>query len=159
MNWLIIHDWLAYQQHSNYIGSKLKENSKEPYYKIFKEISIGDKIVYYTRGSSTILGIYEVISNLIIKNDIHWGEVAVYKIEPYHLPPQKQVLNFIKLYKDDDVFFDFLPKVKRWGVYLLGRNCLKITDKDYNIIKKGLTNPEYLEYIEYVKKKPSSWHE
>jgi hypothetical protein len=44
--WFIVHDLKAYDQHSDLIGSKIKQRDVyEPHSKLFGQIKQGDKIV------------------------------------------------------------------------------------------------------------------
>ena len=159
MNWFVVHDLVSYSQHNDLIGCKIKNNEfKKAVYGKFEEISIGDKIVYYVRGNSFVVGIFEVISNLKYISDSEWGDVVVYRIKPHQLPVEGTFLNFKQLYHQPNTVFDFIPKLKRWGIYLLGKICLQISYNDLQIISEALTNPNLLEFEEFISVKTSKWH-
>ena len=157
MNWFIIHNIESYNQHSDMIGCKIRNNrNRKPFFKAFNNIKKGDEIIYYSTGNYLIIGIFEVVSNIFYHEDDVWKKVMAYKIKPKTMPEKGMFLDFKKLYKTKDVYFDFIPKVSKWGVYLLGKICMPISHEDKNIIKNAFLDSKYLISKEKIKIKKNS---
>jgi hypothetical protein len=148
--WLIVHNLLAYRQHPDMIGNKVKESGvPEPKFPEFNEIKKGDQLVYYATRDMVIIGVFEVISDKVyLQNDSQWKEMVIFKIKPVELPTSGHYLNLKKLALDPSVHLDLFPQKRRWGSYLQGRTCKLLTKEDFRIIKNALSNKKYLKSIQ-----------
>ena len=158
--WFVVHDLLAYSQHSDMIGNAVKKPGvEEPRFSKFAEIQKGDLVVYYTTRDYVVVGIFQVVSDMeYLLNDPHWKEIMVYKIRPVELPVPGNYLDFKKLIADPAVQFDMFPKKKKWGRYFQGQTCKLLTQKDYLLIKDALSENRYLKSIEEIEVKSTKWH-
>ena len=154
-HWLIIHSLRAYKDHSDLIGCAVKEPGvKEPWFRQFAEIKKGDKIVYYATGDCVVVGIFDVLSDIMyLTDDPYWKEDMVYKIRPVEMPPEGFYLDFKKVLKTKSVRFDLFPIKKQWYAYLRGKTCRELTEHDYLTVRDYLKNPEYLVEREALKVK------
>ena len=120
--WFVIHDLLAYSQHSDMIGNVVKKSGeKQPKFSSFNDIKKGDFIVYYATKDYVVTGIFEIISDIeYLTNDPYWKEIMTYRIKPVETPPPGKYLYFKALVKDQNVQFDMFPNKKKWGGYLQG---------------------------------------
>ena len=159
--WFVIHDLLAYSQHSDMIGNVVKRPGiKQPKFHSFCDIEKGDIVVYYATKDYVIPGIFEITSDIeYLNNDPHWKEIMVYKITPILTPPPGKYLNFKKLIKDPNVNFEMFPNKKKWGGVLQGKTCMLLTEKDYRIIKNALSKPVYLKSIDEIRVTSTKWHD
>jgi len=159
--WFIIHDLIAYQQHSDLIGCRVKRPGlPQPMLKQFAEIKKGDRIVYYATKNNVIVGIFDVTSDITyLEKDPYWNEIMVYSIKPAIMPPEGFYLDFKKLLFSENVKFDLFPNKEMWYAYLQGKTCRKLTEHDYKIIETNINNPEYLIEKEKVKIAKTKWHE
>jgi hypothetical protein len=148
--WLVVHNLLAYRQHPDMIGNKVKESGvPEPIFPKFNEIKKGDQIVYYATRDMVIIGIFEVISDKVhLQKDPQWEEMVIFKTKPVELPMSGYYLSLKKLALDPSVHLDGFPQKKRWGSYLQGRACKLLTEEDFRIIKNALSNEKYLKSIQ-----------
>ena len=158
--WFVVHDLLAYSQHPDMIGNVVKAPGvRQPRRSTFAEIEKGDRVVYYATQDCAVVGIFEVVSDIeYLPNDEHWKEIMVYRIKPIQSPPPGNYLDFRKLVKDSSVDFDMFPKRTRWGVYLQGRTCKLLTERDYLTIEKALSGSTYLKSTQEMKIRPTKWH-
>ena len=158
--WFVIHNLLAYSQHSDMIGNVVKKPGvKEPRFSKFAEIKKGDLVVYYATRDYVVVGIFQVVSDIeYLPNDQHWKEIMVYKIRPVELPVPGNYLDFKKLVADPTVRFHVFPRRKHWGNYLMGKTCMLLTERDYLIIKDALSENKYLKSIEEIEVKATTWH-
>ena len=159
-NWFVVHDLLAYSQHVDMIGNVVKKAGvPQPKFSTFGEIKKGDLVVYYATVQYVVVGIFEVVSDMIhLVNDEYWKEEMVFKIKPYEMPSVGNYLDFKKLVKDPGITFDVFPDKKRWGTYLQGKTCKLLTGKDYSIIKSALSKNKYLKSIHETKATVTKWH-
>ena len=159
--WFIVHDLLAYSQHSDMIGNVVKAPGlKQPKFHSFCEIQKGDIVVYYATKDYVIPGIFEITTDMeYLDNDEHWKEIMVYRITPIVTPPPGKYLSLKKLIKDPKVTFDMFPNKKKWGGPLQGKTCTLLTEKDYLVIKNAMSNPAYLKNINEIKVTSTKWHE
>jgi len=158
--WFVVHDLLAYSQHSDMIGNVVKKPGvEEPRFSRFAEIQKGDLVVYYATKDYVVVGIFQVVSDMeYLPNDPHWKEIMVYKIKPVNIPLPGNYLDFKKLIADPTVQFDMFPKKKNWGTYLQGKTCILLTERDYLIIKDALSENRNLKSIEEIEVKATKWH-
>lgn len=157
--WFIVHDLKAYEQHRNLIGCRvMKSGLQEPRFRQFAEIKKGDKIVYYATKNKVLVGIFDVISDLTyLPSDSHWKEIMVYEIKPFEMPTEDHYIDFKKAMLSDKIArFDLFPKKERWYDYLRGKTCRRLTEHDYQLIRKYLKKPEYLIEKEEVEVKGKS---
>ena len=158
--WFVVHDLLAYNQHKDLIGNTVKaEGIKQPKSSIFSSIKKGDIVVYYASKDSVAVGIFQVVSDMeYLAADLHWKEIMIYHIKPQEMPPEGQYLDFKKLVKDPRVEFDLFPDKSNWGIYLQGKTCVLLTEKDFRLIKNALSNPTYLRSTKDFRLEPTKWH-
>jgi len=131
---------------------------KEPWFKQFAEIHKGDRIVYYATRDKVIVGIFDVVSDIMyLTDDPHWKEDMVYRIKPAEMPPEGFYLDFKKVVDTKSVNFDLFPKKKNWYAYLQGKVCRKLTERDYLIVKDYLKNTEYLVEAKAFEVKVPRW--
>lgn len=131
--WLIIHSIESYSQHMDMIGCKFMryKNRRIPKTKAFLDIKKEDLIIYYAKGKK-LVGIFRIISDIdYLKNDLHWGDMAVYRIEPVSVP--KNPLPFEKLIQNPKYNFDIFKNKRYWGSYLQGKMIKKLSEHDFNI--------------------------
>lgn len=147
--WLVVHNLLAYKQHPDLIGNKVKEQgTPEPAFLKFNEIKKGDQIAYYTTKDMVMVGIFEVKSDKAhLQNDLLWKEMVVFSIAPVDVPPAGYYLDLKKLLSDPSIKLDAFPQKERWGSYIQGRACIPLTERDFQTIKKAMANKEYLKRI------------
>jgi len=133
--------------------------NSEPKFSAFGEIKKGDLIVYYATKDYVVVGIFEVVSNIIhLTDDEYWKEGMIFQIKPYEMPPRGKYLNFKKLVKDPHATLDTFPDKKRWGKYLHGKTCKLLTERDYSIIKNALSQNKYLRSSREMKSTVTTWH-
>lgn len=145
--WFVIHDYESYEQHPDKIGCSIGDNGKliDP---SFKKLQKGDQVVYYAKGDSVIVGIFEVTSNNSIwkmGQDKYWGKerpIMVYSIKPVTLPGNSKVLDFRKLLTSGTKL-DFIPNITNWGIRLRGRTVINLSDKDFETITDALKRERY----------------
>jgi len=144
--WFIIHDLLAYRQHSDIVGNPVRRpGENKPKFARFEAIRKGDLAVYYAKRDMVVLGIFKIVSEIgYMPNDPYWEEVVFYKIKPVILPPSGKVLDFKKLVTSHGVHFEAIPRSERWGSYLQGRACILLTEGDYKIIESAVSRAEFL---------------
>lgn len=159
MYWFIVHDILAYIQHPELIGNRVKKAGiPEPKRSKFKDIKKGDQVVYYASGDYVVTGIFEIVSDMqYLKDDKYWGEIMVYEIKPVLTPPPGFYLDFKKLLFDPSINFDMFPEKRLWGRYLQGRTCNELSDRDFLTIKSAISDQNYLRSIEGVKPSKTRW--
>ncbi|MFC1487918.1 hypothetical protein ACFLRN_09575 [Thermoproteota archaeon] len=132
----------------------------KPKYKKFGKIGKGDLIVYYATKDSLVVGIFKVVSRMLyLHQDSYWGNVMVYKIEPYKMPPQGKYLDFKKLVNEPKVHFKLFPVKKRWGSYIQGKTCILLSEMDYNIIENSFSKESLMKNIDEVKISTTRWHD
>lgn len=144
--WLVVHDLKAYRDHIDLIGAAVKEPGvKKPWFRQFADIQKGDKVVYYATRDKVVVGIFDVVSDIMhLTDDPFWIEDMVYEIRPVEMPPEGFFLNFKKVLETRSVRFDLFPVKKHWYAYLHGKTCRELTEHDYLIVKEHLKNPKYL---------------
>jgi len=162
--WLILHDLLAYEQHSDMICNFIRENSRSRWRKpesvLFSKIRKGDQIVYYITKHSLVLGIFEVVSDMFWpEKDEHWSNVAAFRIKPLTLPPQGCFFDFKKLVRNRQVTFDMFPKKEIWYNYLQGQTAKRITQRDFRQIERHLNDPKYLVPQKTYAITKTEWHQ
>jgi hypothetical protein len=147
-----VHNLLAYKQHPELIGNKVKEHGvPEPAFLKFNDIRKGDQIVYYATRDMVIVGIFEVNSDKKhLQGDPLWNEMVVFSIEHIELPTAGYYLDLKKLLSDPSVKLDAFPQKERWGSYIQGRACILLTERDFRTIKKAISNEEYLKNIQSI---------
>jgi hypothetical protein len=141
--WFVIHNLLAYEQHNNLIGCKIKASGEhKPHFKQFGKIRRGDKIVYYATKSNVIVGIFVACSKMTYLAD--WNSMVI-EITPNKMPPYGYYVDFKKALLSDKLSqFDLFPIKERWYGYLEGQTIRKLTEHDYLIISSYLEKNEYL---------------
>lgn len=146
MNWLIIHNLLSYNQHSNMIGCRLREHGiPKPRFSQFADIKKGDRIVYYATKDMVVVGIFKVVSSIkYIPDDPFWKEIMIFEIDPFSMPPEGYYLDFKKFVLNRKVQLDLFPNKERWASYLQGRTCRPLTEKDFKNIRRALSDKKYL---------------
>lgn len=144
--WFIVHSLEAYKQHSDFIGAEVKETGiRKPKFSLFADIQKGDKIVYYGKRDKVVVGLFDVVSNIeYLPDDKHWGEVLVYQIASWKMPPKGFYLNFEKMIHDETIHLDLFPDKDVWGAYLRGKTCIKLTRSDFELIMNSLSKPDFL---------------
>jgi signal peptidase I len=158
-HWFVVHD-LAYNQHSDMIGNRVKiPKTQQPRSAAFAEIKKGDLVVYYAAKDYVVVGIFEVVSDIeYLPNDQHWKEIMVFRIKPVELPPLGNYLDFRKFIKDSRVCLDLMPEKDNWGRYLQGKTCVLLSDKDYSVIESAISQNKYLKRIDEIKVSDTRWH-
>lgn len=122
--------------------------------KALKQISsvcVGDNLLFYIKAGkvndekkdSSIFGIFEVSSDLWIKNDdtfvkdgvqntnYYPNRVSIKKISGCELP-----INFRPLIQK----LSFIKSKERWGSAFMGKSMIKIDEDDYKTIEEYLTS-------------------
>ena len=128
------------------IGNKVKlPGVPEPSFSQFGEIIKGDAVVYYATRDSVVLGIFKTISDKIyLKKDPLWGEMVALKIKSIELPPSGFYLDLKELLSDPSISLDVFPQKERWGSYIQGRVCRPLSEKDFQVFEKAMTERRYL---------------
>ena len=159
--WFVIHDLLAFEQHPDMISNVVKKTGIEkPRFFMFGQIQKGDLIVYYATKDMIAVGVFRVISDIrYIPQDPYWGEVMVFKIEPFKLPPKREYLDFKKLVTSPDIYFDLFPEKKHWGSYLQGQTCKLLSEEDYCTIKEAISQEKYMKNKEQIRITATTWHD
>lgn len=163
--WFVVHSLKAFEQHNDLIGCGVKEPGiKEPSFGQFSDIRKGDRIVYYATKDCVVVGVFEVVSDMIyLHDDPYWKEEVVYKIKPVQMPSQGFYLDFKKVIGTKSVRFDLFPVKEHWHAYLRGKTCRKLTDHDYPIIEDYLKDRRFLAEARALKVKvgkiPETLHE
>ena len=141
------------------IGNTVKaEGIKQPKSSAFSNINKGDIVVYYAAKDYAVVGIFQVVSDMeYLESDPEWKEIMVYRIKPQEIPSEGKYLNFKKLVKDPKVKFDLFPDKSMWGIYIQGKTCVLLTEKDFVTIKSALSNPVYLKPIKDFKVALTKW--
>lgn len=145
--WFVVHDLKAYEKHGDLIGCKVKQSGvQEPSFTEFSEIRKGDKVVYYATGDHVIVGIFNVVSDMLyLPKDPYWKEIMVYRIEPAEMPAENCYVDFKKaMLSDWAVTFDLFRNKARWYDYIHGKTCRTLTEHDYRLIEGYLRNPKFL---------------
>jgi hypothetical protein len=158
--WFVVHDLMAYNQHNNLIGCRVREEGvHKPKYGSFAKIKKSDKIIYYATKHMVVVGVFDVVTNITyLPNDPHWKEIMVFGIRPSKMPPSGYYLNFKKLVLDKNVQFDLFPKKRIWARYLQGHTCRELTEKDFDLIASFVDNQQYLIKTEKLAKITTAWH-
>lgn len=159
--WFVVHDLLAFEQHPDMIGNVVrKTGTAKPKFFKFGQIQKGDLIVYYATEDMVIVGIFQVVSAIQhIRRDPYWGEMMVFKIDPFELPPNGNYLDFKKLVTTPGIYFDMFPEKAHWGNYLQGKTCVSLSDKDYSTIEEAISQEEYMKSREQTIIKATRWHD
>jgi hypothetical protein len=144
--WLVIHSLASYSIHNNLIGCSVKRKGlPKPSFEQFAHIQKGDKVIYYAAKDQVVVGIFDITSDMIhLSNDPVWKEMAVFKIEPFEMPPRDFYVNFSKALADSNTKLDLFPNSSCWYSYLQGKTVRKLTKHDYLIIMSWLKKSEYL---------------
>lgn len=142
------------------IGNRVKAPGvQKPKSGAFADIKKGDLIVYYATKDYVIVGLFQVISDLeYLPDDQYWKEIMVYKIKPVELPPLGNYLDFKQFVKDPKVTLDLIPKKESWGIYLQGKTCTLLSEKDYSVIESAISQNKYLKRIDEIKVADTRWH-
>jgi len=158
--WFVVHDLLAYEQHSDMIGCTVRRTGeKKPKFSQFAEIRRGDRIVYYATKDYVIVGLFDVVSDMeYVADDQAWGEDVVYKIRPSKLPPEGYYLDFKQLLKKEDFQLSIFPDKKKWAMYLQGKTCRPLSKEDFDLIADHLGDEELLKDKTEIVVRPTSWH-
>jgi hypothetical protein len=126
----------------------------------FGQIQREDLIVYYASKDMVVVGTFRVVSDIrCLQHDRNWGDVMVFDIEPFKLPPSGKYLDFKKLVTTPNIFFEMFPNKTMWGTYLQGKTCLMLTAKDYRTIEEAASQEKYLKDKEEMKITFTRWHE
>ena len=158
--WFVVHDLLAYQQHPDLISNiAMKTRVMKPKFKNFGKIQQGDLIAYYATKDNIIVGVFKVTSEIYyLHQDPYWGDVMVFDIEPFKMPPKGKYLDFKKVVTDPDAHFDIFPAKNRWGTYIQGKTCLSLSEMDYSIIENAFSQEKFMRDINKIKISPTRWH-
>jgi len=158
--WFVVHDLMAYSQHNDMIGCRVKEKGlRTPKFAQFAEIQKGDKIVYYATRDKVVVGIFDVVSDMeYLANDPYWNEIIVFSIKPIDMPPEGYYLDFKKFIDDENVQLSLFPKKKIWARYLQGKTCRKLTQNDFEKMRSYLQKSNYLVETKMLKLKKTRWH-
>jgi len=138
--WFVIHDLESFSQHSDYIGSGIKEPGiKVPRHGRFGDIRKGDKIVYYAKGDMVVVGIFQIASDMEYwANDEEWRGVVVFKITPEVLPPKGKYLDFKAFLFDSKVHLDLFPDKDDWRYQIWGHACREMTKHDFELLRTAV---------------------
>jgi len=137
-----------------------KTGIEKPRFFMFGQIQKGDLIVYYATKDMIVVGIFRVISDIqYVRQDPYWGEVMVFKIEPFKLPPKGEYLDFKKLVTSPDIYFDLFPEKNHWGSYLQGQTCKLLSEGDYCTIKEAISQEKYMKDKEQIRITATTWHD
>ena len=137
-----------------------KTGVAEPKFFMFGQIQKGDLIVYYATKDMVVVAIFQVVSDIqYIRRDPYWGEMMVFKIEPFKYPLNEQYLDFKKLVTTPGIYFDIFPEKTYWGNYLQGKTCVLLSDKDYFTIEKAISQEKYMKSREEINITVTMWHE
>ena len=136
--WLVLHSLLSYSEHPDLIGVSSNSDHTGLAYPTFAKIKLGDEIVYYAIRDSVIVGLFRIASDQQFVEDPKWGTTCVYKIRPTQLPPAGRVLDFRHLVKDARL--DLIPSRQKWPSYLRGHACRPLSDHDYELMRKRVSD-------------------
>ena len=158
-HWFVVHDLMAYGQHSDMICCKSTVGSswKKPLRSLFKKMEIGDPLVYYAAGSYAIVGIFKIVSHSEYFSDDVWPDVFARKIKPHLMPPRKSYLDIKKLLFESEYEFDIFPDKDRWSLSLWGKTIKKLSKSDYDIFRKNIGNKKYLVSTDDVRVPITVW--
>lgn len=169
---LVVHDEDSYEAHPNLIGFYVKTNlDGEPIRDrqgkliadnpLVNEISVGDTVVYYTRGDHLIRGVFEIGDKLTEADKRRaedWKRGLIQFTIKSLLKPKSDVdfRNIIFSGKETLELFSHLDNLKKqWGMSIGGRNYIKpLSTHDFQIIEKSLRKthrPEIEEEVEIPK--------
>jgi len=99
-----------------------------------------------------VIGIFEVISDMEhLEDDPEWGEIMIFRIKPVETPPEGYYLDFASVVHDKMTSLDLFPNKKLWASYLQGKTCRPLSQKDFDFMRRCLSNPKYLKQISEVK--------
>ena len=158
--WFVVHDLMAYRQHSDMICCKARtidSNWKRPMRVFFKKMGLSDPFVYYAAGSYAIVGIFKIASHSEYFSDEVWPDVFVRRIKPYIMPPKGKFLDIKKLLFESEYEFDIFPDRDRWSLSLWGKTLKKLSRSDYDIFRKNIGNERYLVSTDDVKVPVTMW--
>ncbi len=156
-DWLIIHNLVAYEQHGDLIGCRIKRSGRhKPRSKNFAEIAIGDKVVYYAARSKVIVGVFITTSKMRFFPE--WNAMVI-EVMPNKMPRKDYYVDFRKaLFAEQDSQFDLFPIKERWYGYLQGQTIRKLTEHDFQIICSYLDKKEYLIDKKELSIKGTQWN-
>jgi len=158
--WFVIHDLMAYRQHSDMICCKSRtvgSNWKKPFRSLFKKMEIGDPLVYYAAGSYAIVGIFKIVSHSEYFSDDVWPDVFARKIKPHLMPPRGSYLDMKKLLFKSNYQFDMFPEKEKWSMPLWGKTVKKLSKSDYGIFVKNIDVKKFLVTQNKVKIPVTFW--
>jgi len=159
-HWFVVHDLMAYGQHSDMICCKSRTVSsvwKRPKRVLFKKMELNDSFVYYAAASYAIIGIFKIVSHAEYFSDEVWPDVFVRRIKPYIMPPKGKYLDIKKLLFESEYEFDIFPDKDRWSLSLWGKTVKKLSRSDYGIFRKNIGNEKYLVSTDDVKVPVTAW--
>lgn len=87
--WFVRHNMQAYKEHSDRIG---REQTRAAKIRHFRNLTKGDKIIYYAKDTQKIIGLFEIASDTWVpfegsNTDIEWGgRTLCYEIKPLYIP-------------------------------------------------------------------------
>jgi len=143
------------------IGNVVKKTGiAKPKFFAFGQIQKDDLIVYCATKDMVVVAIFRAVSDIQhIRRDPYWGEMMVFKIEPFKSPLNGKYLDFKKLVTTPGIYFDMFPEKTHWGNYLQGKTCILLSDKDYFTIEKAISQEKYMKSREQINVTATGWHE
>jgi hypothetical protein len=135
--WFIIHDLNAYNKHPNFIGKEYKRAKK------LTKVKKGDKIIYYARYDSVIVGTFEVIGQQQewTKDPLWTGHLVCMKIKP-RVSPSKYV-PIHDIVKQMSKPISIFPKREFKAIRFRGQTAVPITKQDFVEIEKFIKKYKY----------------
>jgi hypothetical protein len=136
--WFVIHDLNAYSKHTDYIGKETKLARK------LTKVRKGDRIVYYARYDSVIVGTFDVIGKLEEwSNDPGWpGPHICMKIKPRVSPSKYVPIHDIVKHTQKPI--SIFPKREFKAILFRGQTAVQITKKDFDAIEKYIKKYIYI---------------
>ncbi len=130
--WFIIHSLKDYFAHSDFIGHKKGKSER------IEKVNKGDKIVYYAKGDSVVVGTFEVVSNKKEwPDDSFWkGPHVVMKIKQRRLAKPPLFVRIHDLVENIRPPLSIFPKGKFKAIKFKDRTAVEITEKDFISIEK-----------------------
>ena len=128
--------WLCILTPENYevVEKKLIWGVEDRHEKKIQQVKKGDKLIMYVTGDKKIKGIFEATGKpykekkQIFKGGVYPNRVKLKKVKTGDLEISK-VLEKLELFKGAGKF---------WGMRLLGKAMIEISDKDYKTIDRNI---------------------
>lgn len=139
--WWVIHDVLSYEQNPDIIYCQVVEGKVR--YPSFENIKKADKVVYYAKGDKVIIGIFDVVSEMLFRDE-YVGKIAAYLISPAVMPSQDHYFDLITFLRNSGQQLHGFPEGDNLiRSPLIHHNFPQVDEDDYEILVGAIKSGRY----------------